>query len=56
VIVTHRLATVRDADTIHFLEEGRIVESGTWSELVSLGGRFAQVQAQQDLAQRAECR
>jgi ATP-binding cassette subfamily C protein len=54
VIVTHRLATVRGADTIHFLEKGRIVESGSWSELVSSGGRFAQMQAQQDLTPQAD--
>jgi ATP-binding cassette subfamily C protein len=50
IVVTHRLATVRDADTIHFLEHGRIAESGSWSELVAAGGRFADMQAQQDLS------
>lgn len=33
VVIAHRLATVRDADAIHVLMDGRIVESGTWTEL-----------------------
>ena len=52
VVVTHRLATVRDADVIHFLESGRLIESGTWAELVAAQGRFAQMQAQQSLSAR----
>jgi ATP-binding cassette subfamily C protein len=35
VLITHRLATTRDADTIHVMEHGRIVESGTWSSLMT---------------------
>lgn len=33
VVIAHRLATVRDADAIHVLVDGKIVESGTWDEL-----------------------
>ena len=33
LIISHRLSTIRDADTIHVLDGGRIVESGTWDEL-----------------------
>ena len=50
VIVTHRLATVRNADTIFFLENGRVTESGTWEELVAKNGRFAEMQAKQSLS------
>lgn len=50
VIVTHRLATVRDADLIHFLENGRLVESGSWAQLVANGGRFDEMQAMQSLS------
>ncbi len=41
VVITHRLSTIRNADVIHVLERGTIVESGTWSYLQRAGtGRF----------------
>lgn len=49
VIVTHRLATVRKADVIYFLQDGRVVEHGSWEELVAKGGRFAKMQEIQSL-------
>ena len=41
VVIAHRLSTVRHADCIHLLENGRIVESGTHDVLVRQGGGFA---------------
>jgi ATP-binding cassette subfamily B protein len=46
-IIAHRLATVRRADRILVLEQGRVVESGTHSELLDRGGRYARFYAQQ---------
>lgn len=40
-IIAHRLSTVRDADEILVFEGGRVVERGSFDELVRLGGRFA---------------
>jgi len=41
VIVAHRLASVRAAEQVVFLDEGRIVEIGPAHELIAAGGRFA---------------
>ena len=43
LLITHRLATIRNADLIYVLESGKIVERGCWDELVSSGERFAQL-------------
>lgn len=46
-IIAHRLATVRRADRILVMEQGRVVESGTHQELLAHSGRYARFYAKQ---------
>jgi ATP-binding cassette, subfamily B, bacterial IrtB/YbtQ len=47
VIVAHRLASIRHADRVLFLDTGKIVEDGTVDELLTAGGRFDEFWRQQ---------
>jgi ATP-binding cassette subfamily B protein len=48
IAIAHRLSTVRDADQIVVLDRGRVVEVGTYDDLVARGGRFAALAARDD--------
>lgn len=43
IVVAHRLATVRHADTIHLLQEGRVVASGNYENLLEKNSAFQQL-------------
>ena len=48
--IAHRLSTIRNADQIAVLDHGHIVETGTHTELVATGGRYAQLAAADELS------
>ena len=47
IIIAHRLSTIRDADRIIFLQHGEIAETGSHTELLKLGKRYAQLYSTQ---------
>ncbi|WP_445682562.1 ABC transporter ATP-binding protein [Radicibacter daui] len=50
IIVAHRLSTIRSADRIYVLDQGKVIEEGSYAELVAHGGLFAQM----DMLQQGE--
>lgn len=55
LIITHRLSTIRHADVIYLLEQGSLIECGTWDELaVRENGRFKAFCQDQNIEHEAE--
>lgn len=47
IVIAHRLSTIREADLILVIEAGQIVERGNHSELLAVGGRYAELYRRQ---------
>ncbi|MDG6107810.1 ATP-binding cassette domain-containing protein [Dactylosporangium aurantiacum] len=54
VLITHRMASVREVDRIYVLDHGRLVEEGTHEELSAAGGLYAQLYALQATAYQTD--
>ena len=49
IVIAHRLSTIKNCDRILYLESGKIVEDGTYEELIKLNGKFAELVERQRL-------
>jgi ATP-binding cassette, subfamily B, multidrug efflux pump len=54
ILIAHRLSTIKHCDTIHMLEQGKIVESGTHDSLIELNGSYASMYRKQLIEQELE--
>jgi ATP-binding cassette subfamily B protein len=55
-VIAHRLSTIRNATRILLFDGGRVIEGGTFDELVAKGGRFAELARAQFMVQESASR
>ena len=48
IIISHRLSTIRNADVIYLIENGRVRESGSHEQLMAMDGVYKQLVTQQE--------
>ncbi len=49
IVIAHRLSTIVRADRIHVMQKGKVVQTGTYEELMAQGGPFKELVARQIL-------
>jgi ABC-type multidrug transport system fused ATPase/permease subunit len=49
IVIAHRLSTIKNCDRILYIENGHVVEEGTYDELIEKGGLFAELVERQRL-------
>ena len=54
IVIAHRLSTIKNCDRILFLEGGKIIEDGSYEELIAKGGHFAELVERQRLDTKTE--
>ncbi len=54
VVIAHRLSTIKHCDRIIVLDQGKIIEDGTYDELMALNGYFTDLVSRQQLDDNAE--
>lgn len=52
IVIAHRLSTIKDCDRIIVLDEGKIIEDGTYDELIQQNGYFAELVKRQQVEQK----
>ena len=55
IVIAHRLSTIRGCDRIICLDQGKIVEEGTYDELMERGGFFSELVSRQQIDEGADC-
>ena len=49
IVIAHRISTIKECDRILVLDEGKIIEDGTYDELMDKGGAFAKLVERQQI-------